>query len=168
MEKRSTIGVGNLALPQTPKPLDSHQTKTIRWNLGLTPRSHFLKGELAHWEDNAKNVWLMVGQLLIKARWWDAPLHSGILAQAINKLFTDCEIIKHFSTAFFIDFVPLCSICYFCQCFACSSGFPIREETGIGSPPCQIVRFSSSSHFRISLLKPLTVFGNNSNHWPIL
>ena len=38
--------------------------KTIRWNLGLTPRLHFLEGELIHWVDKAKNVWLMLGSCL--------------------------------------------------------------------------------------------------------
>ena len=48
--------------------------KTIRWCLGLTPCLHFLEGELIHMVDNAKNVWLIVGQLPKKSRWWDAPL----------------------------------------------------------------------------------------------
>ena len=48
--------------------------KPIRWNFGLTPRLHSLEGELIHWVDKAKNVWLTVVQLSIKAWWWDAPL----------------------------------------------------------------------------------------------
>ena len=37
-------------------------------------RSHFLEGELIHLVDKAKYVWLIVGQLPIKAGWWNAPL----------------------------------------------------------------------------------------------
>ena len=49
--------------------------KTIRWNLGLAPRLYFFEwGELSHWVGKAKNVSLIVGQLPIKARWWDAPI----------------------------------------------------------------------------------------------
>ena len=29
--------------------------------------------ELIHWVDKTRNVWLIVGQLPIKAAWWDAP-----------------------------------------------------------------------------------------------
>ena len=48
--------------------------KTIRYNLWMTPRLHFLEGkELTHWVDEAKNVWLIVA-LPIKAGWWGAPL----------------------------------------------------------------------------------------------
>ena len=65
----------NLGLPLPPISLDLHpNTKTARWNLGLTPRPHFFEGELIHWVDKAKSVWIIVGQLLIKAGWWDAPL----------------------------------------------------------------------------------------------
>ena len=46
--------------------------KTIRSNLG-DPRLHSLEGEFIYWVDKAKNVWLTVGQLPIKAGWWDAP-----------------------------------------------------------------------------------------------
>ena len=48
--------------------------KTIRWNFGLTPRFYSLEGELTHWVDKVKIVWLIVGQLPIKAGWWDATL----------------------------------------------------------------------------------------------
>ena len=48
--------------------------KTIRWNLGLNSRLHSLEGEFIHWVDKAKNVWLTVGLLHIKAGWWNAPL----------------------------------------------------------------------------------------------
>ena len=37
-------------------------------------RSHFLEGELIHLVDKAKYVWLIVGQLPIKAGWWNASL----------------------------------------------------------------------------------------------
>ena len=49
-------------------------TNAIRRNLGLTPRPHFLEGDHIHWVDKAKYVWLIVGQLPIKAGRWDAPL----------------------------------------------------------------------------------------------
>ena len=49
-------------------------TNIRRWNVGLTPRPHFLEGQLIHLVDKAKNVWLIVGQLPIKAEWWSAPL----------------------------------------------------------------------------------------------
>ena len=61
------------------------KNKTIRWNFALTPRFYSLEGELIHWVDKAKNVWLIAGQLPIKAGWWDAPSRSGILAEVINK-----------------------------------------------------------------------------------
>ena len=48
--------------------------KAIRWIFGLTPRFYSLEGELTQYVDKAKNVWLIVGQLHIKAGWWDAPL----------------------------------------------------------------------------------------------
>ena len=48
--------------------------KTIRWNLGLTPRFYSLEGELTHWVDMAKIAWLIVGQLPLRAGWWYAPL----------------------------------------------------------------------------------------------
>ena len=51
------------------------------------------------------------------------PLPSGILAEVINKLFTDRDLAR-------------------------SSVFPMREGTGIGSPPPrQIVRFSLNHIF---------------------
>ena len=49
-------------------------TNTIRCNLRPTPRSHLLEGELIHWAGKAKNAWLIVGWLPIKAEWWDGPL----------------------------------------------------------------------------------------------
>ena len=72
-EKFSIFGVtqGNLKLLL---PTDSLKHKTIRWYLGLTPCLHFLEEELIHLVDNAKNVWLIVGQLPKKSGWWDAPL----------------------------------------------------------------------------------------------
>ena len=48
--------------------------KTIRWNLGLTPRLHSLEGEFIHLVDKAKNVWLTVRKLPIKAGCWETPL----------------------------------------------------------------------------------------------
>ena len=56
------------------KYMSFKQHKTTRWNFGLTPRFYFLEGELTHWVDKAKMAWLIVGQLLIKAGWWYAPL----------------------------------------------------------------------------------------------
>ena len=56
------------------KYMSFKQHKTTRWNFGLTPPFYFLEGELTHWVDKAKIVWLIVGQLLIKAGWWYAPL----------------------------------------------------------------------------------------------
>ena len=47
---------------------------TVRCNIGLTPRSCFLEGELIHWVGKAKNMPLIVGWLPIKAEWWDARL----------------------------------------------------------------------------------------------
>ena len=58
-EKISTTGVtqGNLELHLPPVSPNSHQTQiTIKHNLGLTPSSHFLEGELIHWVAKAKNV----------------------------------------------------------------------------------------------------------------
>ena len=55
--------------------LYSHQTKNNKINPGLTPRLHFLEvGELSHCVYETKNLWLIVGQLPIKAGWWNAPL----------------------------------------------------------------------------------------------
>ena len=73
-EKVSTIGVtqGNLELLLP--PWFTPNTITIRWNLGLTSRPHFLEGELIRLVDKAKNAWLIVRQLPIKAGWWDDPL----------------------------------------------------------------------------------------------
>ena len=48
--------------------------ETIRWNLGLSPRFYSLERKLTQYVDKAKNMWLIVGQLPIKAGWWDAPL----------------------------------------------------------------------------------------------
>ena len=48
--------------------------ETIRWNLGLNPRFYSLERKLTQYVDKAKNMWLIVGQLPIKAGWWDAPL----------------------------------------------------------------------------------------------
>ena len=48
--------------------------KTLGWNFELTPRFYSLKGELTHCIDKAKNVYLKVEQLTIKAGWLDAPL----------------------------------------------------------------------------------------------
>ena len=36
--------------------------------------SSFHLRRFIHWVDMAENVWLLVGQLPIKAGWWDAPL----------------------------------------------------------------------------------------------
>ena len=57
--------------------------KTIRWNFGLTRCFYSLEGELIHWVDKAKIVWLIVGQLPIKAHM--LPSRSLILAEPINK-----------------------------------------------------------------------------------
>ena len=66
-----------LGILDSPAPLDSHiapTTKTSRWNHRLTPRPHFLEGKLIHWVDKAKNMWIIVSWLPIKAEWWDAYL----------------------------------------------------------------------------------------------
>ena len=75
-ERVSTTGViqENLELPSFLILLIHTEHKTIRWNFGLTPRFYSLEGELTHWVDKAKIVWLIVGQLPIKAGWWYAPL----------------------------------------------------------------------------------------------
>ena len=59
--------------------------KIIRYNFRLTSCFYFLENEHTNWEDKAKNVWLIVGQLPIKAGWWGASLALQILAEAINK-----------------------------------------------------------------------------------
>ena len=49
--------------------------KTKRWNLVLTLLLHFLEvGELTHCVYETQKLWLIVGQLLIKSEWWNAPL----------------------------------------------------------------------------------------------
>ena len=45
---------------------------TIRCNLKPISRFHFLEGEFTHWVGKAKNVWLIVGRLPIKAEWCHA------------------------------------------------------------------------------------------------
>ena len=59
--------------------------KTIRWNFGLAPRFYSLDRELPKGVDKAKNVWLIIRQLPIKAEWWEAPFGLPILAEAISK-----------------------------------------------------------------------------------
>ena len=69
-EEFSTIGVGNLRLPLPINSLEfTPYIKTTRINLGLTPRSHFLEGELIQWQwaDKAKNVRIIVRQLPTKS-----------------------------------------------------------------------------------------------------
>ena len=72
----STTGVTqkNLELPCLLILLIHTKHKTIRSNLGLTPRLYSLEGELIHWVDKAKSVCLTVRQFPIKAGWWDALL----------------------------------------------------------------------------------------------
>ena len=60
-----------------------HQTQKIRWNLELTPHPHLFQEELNHWVDMTENAWLILGQLFIKAGWWDVPSLSGILAETV-------------------------------------------------------------------------------------
>ena len=59
--------------------------KTIRWNFGLTPSFYSPEREFTSWVDKAKNMWLIFGQLPVKAGWWDAALALRILAETINK-----------------------------------------------------------------------------------
>ena len=61
---------------------------TRRWNLGLNPRPHFLEGEFIHLVDKAKNVWLIVGQLPIKAGWWNTPLALLDFSQRFSQRIT--------------------------------------------------------------------------------
>ena len=63
-------------------------TKTVIWNLGLTPRPYYVEGELIHCVDKAKIVWLIVGQLPMKARWWDTLFALQNLSRVINLIHT--------------------------------------------------------------------------------
>ena len=74
-EKLSITGVTqeNLELPLPPISLDSHQTQN-KMKFWTDPRFYSHEGELTYQVDKTKNVWLIVGQLPIKAEWWDAPL----------------------------------------------------------------------------------------------
>ena len=67
----------NLELPLLPNLLIHNKHKTIRLNFWLSPRFYSLKNELTNWEDKAKNVWLIAGQLPIKAGWWMLSFRSG-------------------------------------------------------------------------------------------
>ena len=58
-------------------------TKATRWNHRLTPHPHFLDRELIHWTDKTENMWKIVGQLPIKAGWWDASLTFKRFSQSI-------------------------------------------------------------------------------------
>ena len=53
------------------------RSSPIKLGSGLTPRFYSLKGELTHWVNKAKDAWLIVGQLPIKAGWWNASLALG-------------------------------------------------------------------------------------------
>ena len=64
------------------------------------PRPHFLERELIHFVEKAKNVWLIVGRLSIKAGWWNDPLALWDFNQAINtKILTKCH-------PWFLAFLP--------------------------------------------------------------
>ena len=58
-------------------------TKATRWNHRLTPHPHFLDRELIHWTDEAENMWKIVGQLPIKAGWWNTSLTFKRFNQSI-------------------------------------------------------------------------------------
>ena len=70
-EKVSTTGVTqeNLEPPCLLILLIQTKYKTIRRNVGLAPLFYSLEEEIIHWVVNAKNVWLIVEQLAIKAGW---------------------------------------------------------------------------------------------------
>ena len=59
-------------------------TKTTRWNLGLTPRIHFLEGELIQWVDKIKSAWIIAGQFPTKAGWQNAHLALQGFSQSID------------------------------------------------------------------------------------
>ena len=82
-EKLSIMGVRNLGLPCPQFSWFSPNTKARRWNHRLTPRSHFLEGELIHWVYKAKNVYIIVDPLLIKTGWWDASVTPQGFSQNI-------------------------------------------------------------------------------------
>ena len=48
----------------------------------MNPLPHFLEEKLIDCVDKAKNLWIIVSQLPIKAGWWDAPSGSRVLAEA--------------------------------------------------------------------------------------
>ena len=67
----------NLELPLLPNSLDSQLTQNNKIKFWTDPTFYSLENELTNWEDKAKNVWLIAGQLPIKAGWWMLPLRSG-------------------------------------------------------------------------------------------
>ena len=121
----------------------------MRWNLGLTLSPHFLEGELIHWLGKAKNMWLSIGQLPIKAGWWDAPLPLRDFSRS-NKQ------VVHWS--------------WFCPLFRLSHEGGDRNWITSPTLSCSVFPLS---HFGIYLLQSLIfihfliVFDNNSNHWPV-
>ena len=76
-------------------------TNTRRWNFGLTPRPHFLEGAVIHLLDKAENVGLIVGQLRIKAGWWNASLALRDYSRS-NK-----HKDSHEESSWFLSFPPL-------------------------------------------------------------
>ena len=76
VEELPTIGVWNLGLPLLGLQFSwvTPYTKTKRWNLGHTPRSHFPEGKIIQqqWEDKAKSNRIIFRQLPTKAGWWDS------------------------------------------------------------------------------------------------
>ena len=74
----STTGVTqwNLELLLRPNSPDSYQTQIQEYQIldWLHVLISLIEGELIYLVDKAKNVWLIVGQLPIKAGWWNALL----------------------------------------------------------------------------------------------
>ena len=77
-EKVSTTGViqENLELPLLPNSIDTNITQNNKMKFLTDPLFYSHEGELTQRVDEAKNVWLIDGQL---------PIETGILAEAINR-----------------------------------------------------------------------------------
>ena len=84
-----------------PNSLDSHLTQRQEDEI-MTPRSHFLEGELIHWVYKAKNVYIIVDPLLIKLD--DEMLPSRLKDSAKTQLTLQTTEIEKLS------FLPLPSL----------------------------------------------------------
>ena len=73
-------------------------TNIRRWNLGLTTHLRFLEGKPIKLIDKTKNVWLIVGQLPVKIKWYNALIALRDFSQS-NKYEASPKELPWFPTS---------------------------------------------------------------------